>query len=470
MAAAIAGRQLSAVEYLDSQLARIERYNPALNLVVTLDERARAQARAADRAVARGDRLGPLHGVAMTVKDALATAGLRTTGGLSILGSYRPREDAVAVARLRRAGAVIAGKTNLPEGSGDLQSYNDLFGVARNPWHIDYTPGGSSGGAAGAVAAGFTPLELGSDVAGSIRVPVANCGVVGHKPSYDLVPMAGHVPPHPFQVRQPDISAVGPIARCVDDLELALGVVAGPDGWQAPAWQLALPPARPVGRVAAWFDDPYCPVDRQVRSALAGAAEALAGSGVTVEEARPPGIRLEVSDRVFRRLLATVATPLYSPEDVEQVGQGLRVVGAELGAEHVAQRYRDWAEADDQRTRLRARWRQFFEQYDAILLPVAPNLAIRHDHRPLAERSILVDGDRRPYWDQCVWAGLPSVSYLPSTVVPAGRDSRGLPIGVAVAGDYLQDLTTLAVARRLTELIPPLGHPDPRGWPAPVPA
>ncbi|WFE28744.1 amidase family protein [Solwaraspora sp. WMMD791] len=460
VADAIAARRISAREYLDAQLARIEEHNARLGLVVTIDERARERARQADEATVRGERWGPLHGVAMTIKDCFATAGLRTTGGLTQLRTYQPREDATAVAALRAAGVVVFGKTNVPSGSGDLQSYNELFGVACNPWNQEYTTSGSSGGAAGAVAAGFTPIELGSDVAGSIRVPAGACGVLGHKTSYRAVPMIGHVPPYPFKPREADIAVVGPIARTVDDLETVLTAIAVAHPLDAPAWHLTLPPPRSVRRVATWFDDPYCPVDAEVLAALRDAADRLADSGVVVEEARPSGVRLAGSDGVFRRLLASVAMPEHTAEEIGEIAAGRRPPNAVLGGEHVAQSYRDWVEADEQRNRLRLRWRQFFASYDAILLPVAPNLATRHDHRPLRDRTVTVDGVPRPYWDQIVWAGLTGVSYLPSTVLPVRRDSRGLPIGVAVAGDYLQDRTTLAVARRLAEVLPPIGHPD----------
>lgn len=464
VAAAIAERRLSALEYLDSQLARVERGNAQLNAVVSLDERARDWARAADDAVRRGEPLGPLHGVAMTVKDCLATQGLRTTAGMSMLSGYVPREDAAVVSALRAAGAIIFGKTNLPEGSGDLQAYNDVFGLAHNPWHAAYSPSGSSGGAAAAVAAGLTPIEVGSDVAGSIRLPAANCGVFGHKPSYGIVSMRGHIPPAPFRLRQLDISVVGPLARDIDDLALALRVIAGPHPWDQPAWRLSLPPAGPVRRVATWFDDPYCPVEHEVREALEAAAESLARTGVTVVAARPPGVRLETSDAIFRQLLATVALTNFTRDEIEEIAAGRRDAGAGLGAASVVQRYWDWAEADNKRLRLRERWRQFFTEYDAILLPVAPNLAIAHDQRPFAERRITVNGVERPYWDQTVWAGLTGVSYLPSTVVPLRRDSRGVPIGIAVAGDYLRDLTTLAVARRVADAVGPIGRPDLRAW------
>ncbi|MEU4210421.1 amidase family protein [Streptomyces sp. NPDC026206] len=446
-------------------LDRIERHDKALGLVVTLDERALSRAAEADEATVRGGPLGPFHGVSMTVKDCFATAGLRTTGGAEALASYVPRQDADVVAAARRAGCIVFGKTNLPRNSTDVQAYNDLFGVARNPWRPEFSPGGSSGGAAGAVAAGFSPLELGSDVAGSIRIPAAHCGVFAHKPSFGVVPAYGHVPPLPFAHTTSDITAVGPFARSVADLEQLLEAVAGPHSWDSAAWRLTLPPARPVRRVAAWFDDPYCPVDAEVQRALRYAAGLLSDSGVLVEEAAPPGIRLEASDRVFRRLLAPVAYGDYSARRIEDIADGSGQAGSELGAGHVAQSHRAWAEAGEQRARMRLLWQSFFAGHDAILLPVAPTTAIPHDHRPFPERRIVVGGEERPYWDQIVWAGLTGVSYLPTTVVPVCRDSRGLPVGIAVCGPYLADRTTLALAGALARLLPPLGRP-----PSPTPS
>ncbi|MEH1166516.1 amidase family protein [Micromonospora sp. CPCC 205539] len=449
VAAAVAARTLSAREYLDVLLARIERYNAPLGLVTTLDERAYEWARRADEAVVRGDRLGPLHGVAMTVKDSLATGGLRTTGGVPVLSGFVPREDGAAVAGLRRAGAIVFGKTNLAAASADIQSYNDVFGTARNPWHPDHSTSGSSGGGAGAVASGFTPVELGSDVAGSIRLPASACGVFGHKPSFGIVPMHGHIPPMPFKQTTVDLAVTGPLARTVDDLETVLRATVGPHPWDQPAWQVSLPPAQPVRRIAAWVDDPYCPVDAEVAVALQTAVDAFCRAGIAVEPARPPGVRLAESDQVFRQLLAGFAA------STGPAGGN----AARLGGELADRPLNDWFHADAQRQRLRQHWRQFFSRYDAILLPVAPNLAIRHDHRPIAARQITVDAQERPYWQQTVWAGLTGVVYLPSTVVPVRLDTRGLPVGVAIAGPYLGDLTTLAAARLLAEHLDPIGTP-----------
>jgi amidase len=259
------------------------------------------------------------------------------------------------------------------------------------------------------------------------------------------------------------MSVIGPIARSVDDVALLLDVIAGPHPLDEPAWRLALPGPRPLRKVAAWFDDPYCPVDAEVRAALAGAAAALAAGGVQVDIGGPADLGLDVdlgqSDEVFRRLLTAVASGGYTDELIEDIAAGRRSAGAELGATFIAQRHREWLAANERRAQLRLRWRAFFARYDAILLPVAPNVVGRHDDRPFADRTVLVDGLPRPYWDQIVWAGLTAVSYLPSTVVPAGLDGRGLPIGIAVAGAYLEDRTTLSLAARLDGLLPALPQP-----------
>jgi len=454
---AIAARRLSAREYLAALLDRITLYNPPLNLVVSLDGRAEAAARRADDDTARGVSRGPLHGLAMTVKDSLCTAGLRTTAGSPHLARHVPDEDAHAIALLREAGAIVFGKTNLAAESMDVQSCNELFGVARNPWNPGRSPGGSSGGGAGAVAAGFTPVELGSDLAGSIRIPASNCGVFGHRPTFGVVPFGGHLPP--YRPTLPDLAVVGPFARTVDDLETLLDVVVAPHPWDRPAWQVTLPPARPVRRVAVWADDPYCPVDPQVRAALDHAAGLLAADGVAVEEAAPAGVELSVSDLVMRRSLAAAAMPGLSAQYLEEIAHGHRRPVATLGGDHVAQRHRDWLLAQDLRARLRRCWHAFFHAYDAVLLPVTAAPAIEHDHRPFAERHITVGGAERPYWDQLVWVGLTGVCHLPTTVVPARLDDHGVPIGVAVTGPYLGDRTTLALARRLGDLVGSLGRP-----------
>ncbi len=268
LAARLRQGEVSSRDLLDLFLERVEKLNPRINAVVTVDAaRARAEAEGADEALARGDEVGPLHGLPMTVKDSLETEGMLTTSGAGELAGHVPAKDAVAVARLRSAGAIIFGKTNLASYASDVQTFNDLFGTTNNPWSTERSPGGSSGGAAAALAAGLTALELGSDIAGSIRNPAHYCGVFGHKPSYGLVPLRGHIPGPPGTLAEMDLGVAGPLARDADDLELALDAVAGPLPEDA-AYRLRLPPARGSSlqdyRGAAWLDDPFCPIDSEV--------------------------------------------------------------------------------------------------------------------------------------------------------------------------------------------------------------
>src|SRR5262244_1674108 len=245
LATSICHRQVSATEVLEAHLAQIARYNPPLNAIVTLDEeRARTRAKEADKALARGEVWGPLHGVPITIKDAIETAGLRTTGGFPPLADYVPSRDAPVVARLRAAGAIILGKTNLPVLSADYRADNPIFGRTNNPWDLGRTPGGSTGGGAAALAAGLTPLEIGSDIGGSVRNPAHYCGVYGHRPSETAIPRAGGFPRADFPNPAGIMAVQGPLARSAVDLELLFDVIAGPVLGEDAGWRLALPAAR----------------------------------------------------------------------------------------------------------------------------------------------------------------------------------------------------------------------------------
>src|SRR4051812_32448589 len=260
LVAAIKGQEVSSRELLATYLERIDRLNRPVNAVVTLAlERAEAEAAAADEATARGARLGPLHGLPITIKDAIETEGIRSTGGAVELTDHVPAVDATAVAKLRAAGAIVFGKTNLPRWSGDLQTYNEIFGTTNNPWDLSRVPGGSSGGAATAVACGFTSFELGTDIGGSVRNPSHCCGVFGLKPSFGVVPQRGYLDHVGGGTTDADINVFGPIARSAKDLDLLLGVLAGPPPEQAAAWRIELPePSAKHGlsgqRIALWLD------------------------------------------------------------------------------------------------------------------------------------------------------------------------------------------------------------------------
>ena len=287
-------------EYLD----RIERLDGPVNAVVTLAvDRARTEGgQRADDAIARHEDVGPLHGLPITIKDAIETEGIRSTGGAVELLEHVPSADAPAVARLRAAGAIVFGKTNLPRWSGDVQSYNEMFGTTTNPWSGGPHAGGSSGGAAAAVACGFTSFELGTDIGGSVRMPSHWCGVYGLKPSYGLVPQRGYLDHVGGGTTDPDINVFGPIARASEDLDLLLGVLAGPEPERAIGWhaQLPEPSFRDLSscRVGLWLDDAACPISREYRAMLGDVADGLADAGAQVSDSHPR--RLLGADRRVR--------------------------------------------------------------------------------------------------------------------------------------------------------------------------
>lgn len=465
LAAALRARTIGSRELLEHYLARVERLNPKINAVVTLDvDRARRRADEMDAALARGESRGPLHGLPITIKDSIETAGIRTTSGAEIYAQHVPAEDAPAVSRLLAAGAVVFGKTNLPTFAMDCQTYNPLFGTTNNPWDVTRAPGGSSGGAAAAVAAGLTGLELGSDIGGSIRNPAHYCGVYGLKPTYGIVPARGHIPGPPGARTEADINVLGPLGRHAEDLALALDLLAGPEADRATAWRLTLPPPRRTTlrdyRIAAWLDDPSCPVDSAVGERLAAAAEALRKAGATVDERARPGFSLEDANRTYQQLLYPAVSAFgWADEAFEQFAALASTLGdddSQLArtARFSTQRHRDWLRANEQREHYRARWAEFFRNYDVLLCPITPVAAIPHDQSPNPmERTIVVNGQQRQYWDQVVWAGVIGMAYLPATIAPVGRTAGGLPVGVQIVGPYLEDRTTIDVARRLADVI-----------------
>ena len=464
LATAIASGAVTAGAALDHHLDRVDRLNPRLNAVVARDDvGARARAAAADAAIARGERWGPLHGVPMTVKDSIEVAGMPTTAGAPELAEHVPAAHALSARRLVDAGAIVFGKTNLPLYAGDLQSYNDVYGTTNNPWDESRSPGGSSGGAASALAAGLTALELGSDIGGSIRNPAHYCGVYGHKPSHGLVPHRGHIPGPPGTLGTPDIAVIGPLARSAADLDMALAVLSGPDEREGAAWRLDLPGPRRRGlhdfRVAAWLDDPHCPVDAAVGDVLEGTVAALESAGVAVDRSARPDFAVAEARSVFLRLMYAVmgsgfpkpvlaafdeAYPKLEGEDLTVRSEMVR--GAAL-------RHRHWLAVDEARQRLRAAWDEFFRRFDVLLCPAMPTVAIPHDHRPVAERTVDVNGAPLPYLEQLFWAGLAGAALLPATVAPAGLSPDGLPVGIQIVGPYLEDRTTIAFAAHLAGVI-----------------
>src|SRR5688572_14765428 len=410
-------RKISSRELLDVYLERIERLNPSVNAVVTLDaDAARRRAQAADDATARGLSWGPLHGLPITIKDALAVAGIRSTGGAVELSDYVPTRSAPAVARLRNAGAIVFGKTNVPKWSLDYVTTNEVFGTTGNPWQPHHVPGGSSGGAAAAISAGFSSLEIGTDLGGSIRLPSHFCGVYGFKPTFGAVPQRGYVDRVGEAHYDVDANHFGPIARSVDDLVMAYQIIAfHPCLGAEPLTSLA------DYRIGAWLDDDACPVDAQVLDRLQRAADATTAAGARMNSSRPAA-----SLRDARALVGPV------------IAQGLK------GAD---------AFSSPERSALRAAWAAWFEQHDVMLWPVAPTTAPRHDPRPIAERRITVNGVEVAGAETIGWTGPINVLGLPSVVIPVGGAADGLPVGMQVIASWGNDRLALDVASRIDAVL-----------------
>jgi len=468
-------RQVSAVELLEQAIARIAAHDAEINAVVVRDfERARAAASAADESLARGERR-PLLGLPMTVKESFNVAGLPTTWGMPAFKDWRPSQDAIAVARLKAAGAVILGKTNIPLAISDWQSFNEVYGTTNNPWDRTLTPGGSSGGAAAALASGYVALELGSDINGSIRQPAHCCGVFGHKPSTGLVPLHGHVPPRAPAAASDGtvgLGVVGPLARTAADLDLALGVLAGPDDADGFAYRLALPPPR-HGRLAEFRvllidSHPLLPTAVSIRDALDRVGQRLGQAGATVARTSSLLPDLAEAARLHQKLVFAFSQAFAPPEAYRRVEAAVAQLSPDdqsLAAWRLRgtiMSHRDWIAANAQRGSLRQQWRALFREWDVVLCPPAVMSAFPHDHQPdQNRREIEIDGKRYPYRDQSVWHGIATTPGLPATVAPVERSTAGLPIGVQIVGPYLEDRTTIAFAQLLEQefggFVPPRG-------------
>ena len=458
LAAQLRARTIGAEELLRHLLDRIDRLNPSLNAVILRDDaRALAQARAADAAIARGEAGGPLHGLPMTVKEAFDVAGLPTTWGVEAWRGNVPTRDSAVVRRLRAAGAIIFGKTNVPAMLADWQTFNPIHGTTNNPWSLDRTPGGSSGGAAAALAAGFTPLEIGSDIGGSIRGPAHYCGVFGHKPTFGIVDLDGQAPPG-FSA-DADMSVAGPMARSAADLALALDILAGSPDQDSAAWRLCLPAPKPAEacRVAVIVSDPTAEVDQSVQTAILALADALARMGVQVDVAARPAFDFDAAHEAFILLLRAATSAGLTDEALAAADQVARDRPLDrsypvLQARGNALRHRDWLHLDHQRRQLGAAWRAFFGDYDLLLCPAAATPAFPHNHAGSRwERMLPVNGHAQPSTTQMFWAGLAGMAYLPATVAPIALSPEGLPIGVQIVGPRFGDLTCIGFAAFLEQ-------------------
>jgi amidase len=420
LARMIRRREIGAVELTRHFIERIEASD--LNAVVVKDfERALEAARRADAA----RPTGPLHGVPITVKESFDVAGLPTTWGLAAFKHNVAARDAEIVLRLRAAGAIVLGKTNVPAMLGDFQTENEVYGRTVNPWNPSRGPGGSSGGSAAALAAGLTALDVGSDSGGSVRNPAHYCGVFAHKPTFGIVSMRGHaLPPIP---PEPDMAVAGPLARSAEDLDLALDVLAD-----------RLPAARPALRVAVWPTDPVAPVDDEIAARAQMLADRLVRSGFEVSERARPDFDPAAYRSTYAALVAAMSPgepPRVDPMDDSKAAAFARAMSMS---------HREWIRHDVERRRLREVWRRFFAEWDVLVCPVMATVAMPHDPRPPMQRSITVNGAEQPYFDQVFWAALATLAYLPATAFPCGRSRDGLPIGLQAIG--AEDRTTIAFA------------------------
>ena len=435
---AIRRGEILALDLLDLYLNSIELNNDIINAVVALDvDVARARAVEADKSLAQGKTWGPLHGLPMTVKEAFEVVGMPASAGDPELKNHMPDHNAIAVQRLINAGAIIFGKTNVPYRCLDFQSFNKIYGTTNNPWDLTTTPGGSSGGSAAALSAGFTALELGSDLGGSIRIPAHYSGVFGHKPTFGIIPRYGHIAPIPDEISpelMPSIplGVVGPLARSAEDLELSLLVLTTPGRSDASDRGPNLLPPRKERfkdyRVAVWFTDssPAAEIDADVLNLLQKTVKKLRVTGLKVDEKARPDLQLweaihlrdEIRDEIMAGML-----PLNNRLVLRQKEQ-------------------------------QSKWVAFFNKYDILLTPVAPTVAFPHNPKePLTTRRLNINRKKKPYLDNLAWISIATVSGMPATVVPVGLSESGLPVGIQIIGSILEDRTTIAFAKGLSELV-----------------
>jgi amidase len=451
LAAAIRAGHVSATEVLEAHLAQIDKHNPALNAIVTMDaERAHERAREADEALARGEVWGPLHGVPFTLKDAHATAGMRTTSGFPPL-DHVPHEDSTVTARLKAAGGILLGKTNVAMMLADYQTNNPIFGRTNNPWNIERTPGGSSGGAAAALAAGMTPFEIGTDLSASIRIPAHFCGLFGLKPTEQRVPLTGLLPglPGPRSVRI--MSCIGPMARSVEDLALLYPIIAGPDGSDTEVQPVPVDEVPTLElkqlRIAFAPTFPGFPVAADIRDAVEALAQQLHPFSAAVEEARLPEVDFN-QELVSAGALIGMVTGAFQPEEQEQFDDSL-ISPPDGGLIKAPITLAQYLEALHRRDQSIIAWEQFFDEWDVLLCP--PSMITAFPHWETGA-PLHVDGQEVVYWMVSGHGTLFNYTGHPAVVLPYKLDRDGLPIGVQLVGKRWNESRLLAMAKALSEV------------------
>ena len=468
-------KRWSSTEVLAEFRNRIGRYNRTLNAIIVerLDQ-AEVEAAEADRRRAQGDEC-PLLGLPMTIKESIDVTGLPATSGMPEHADRVPSSDAPLVRSLKHAGIVLMGKTNLPYACNDWQANSPVYGTTNNPWDLERTPGGSTGGGAAALAAGMTPLEIGSDIGGSVRVPAAFTGVYGHRQSETLVPQSGHFPGHALPNRAVVLNIMGPLARSAEDLELALDVMAGPELGEATAWRVELPAARHESlrefRVAVFPYLNWLPVSEDVRHAMNRIVGALQRAGASVTDASPDGFDDLIEYQLcYARLLRSVTSTDMDEDDRRTALEFARQRGDRFDraiSDALNGTPADFIIWHGQRERYRQAFRDFFTRYDILLAPITLTTAFKHLPGEKAGfddylRTINVDGSSVPYDYQVVYPGLATLCGQPATAFPAGLGADGLPVGLQAIGPYLEDHTPIRFARLLASEIG--GFSSPPGY------
>jgi len=449
LAALIRSRELSPVEVMQAHLDRIEATNPRVNAIVSLAEGALDAAKAAERAVMAGDDLAPLHGVPFTAKDSIDTAGVLTQRGSPIFKGRIPEADATSVARLKNAGAILLAKTNLPEFSYWIESDNLLSGRTNNPWNLERTPGGSSGGESAAIAAGMSPLGLGTDLAISIRGPAAQTGITSLKPTHGRIPMTGIWPRAPRRFWH-----VGPMARSVRDIALAYSLMVGPDGADAFATStiafdngVGTTPSGPL-RVGWLIEPGFGPIDPEVAATVRTAAEALHGKGVIVEEVRIPALERDFALDVFSRLHVMEMKPAFEEATAGRRDDELYLMAKTmLGLPDTSMK--DFIEAEQAADRLRDGFAEYFQRYDALLTPVQPLPAQKHGVPEFVINGQTVDAT------YLMGSTVPlNVTGLPGLTLRFGTSHDGMPIGIQLVAKWQAESTLLYLASLLESVSP----------------
>jgi amidase len=478
VAALIRDKKISSFELTDIILSRIKKFDKEINAFnVVLEEEAIKRAREADAALARGEIWGPLHGVPIDIKDSFSIKGVITTAGNPSLSNYVPENDAAAVARLRSAGAVILGNTNVPFMLDDHQSFNEIYGRTNNPWNLERTPGGSTGGGAAALAAGLSYLCIGSDTAGSIRVPANFCGVFGHKPTVDVISKKGQIPPLPggSPYISNGLSVAGPLARSAADLKLLLEICGGPDQPDSLAYSWKLLKERKTDlkeyRIRYVTDDRLCPVSSEIKPVMESAIERFKREGVSLTQGWPENINPEEQFNNYLYLLHAHMSGGVSESEIESLASMAKskeetptVIRAR--ASIFSHKYfRTW---DSGRILAREKWQSFFKDYDAIIMPMTFVPAFPHINKPWfpnnpdpsKKRNLATPEGDRDYDDILFWLSFATLTGLPATVLPIGLTKSGLPVGLQIMGPFLEDATPISIAGKLSEILGGIQFPE----------